>query len=331
LNITAPHNDDVSVNGFGTEDINFVTVTWIDQFTAGGAYEALGGTVVATGNDQIPQGIFPFNDIEVGFSCGDWLETCATCKGISDSSTVDEGESVCSLAFRDLDLSGGPIDPILDKEPDDVVCNFDGPHDGALVLIGVTATDNVINLIGPENTGDWAGIDYAVGLGDEPPTPTPTPTPGCDGTPTACFEDPICEDNTALCGGLGEQLGGQSGVNCNDGIDNDDNDQTDCADFKCDGIAVLDPDNPEGPTIAVCEFGLETNCTDGFDNDTNGLTDCDDTGFCSTAEVCETGGGGGSSGSCSIATGSVGLANALILLVPAFGIGFRRIRRRLSK
>ncbi len=54
---------------------------------------------------------------------------------------------------------------------------------------------------------------------------------------------------------------------CNDGIDNDGNGLTDCADPNCVGET--------GPEGVVCE-AFETTCNDGFDNDGDGLVDCDD-------------------------------------------------------
>jgi len=88
---------------------------------------------------------------------------------------------------------------------------------------------------------------------------------------------------------------------------------------------------------AVCDGvggATEIDCDDGFDNDVNTFADCKDEA-CADLEVCDTGGtGGGGGGGCSVAAATTGLgsmANALVLLIPAFGIGVRRIRRRLSK
>ncbi|MFT5587187.1 MAG: hypothetical protein ACI9VR_004795 [Cognaticolwellia sp.] len=52
---------------------------------------------------------------------------------------------------------------------------------------------------------------------------------------------------------------------CADGVDNDQDGLTDCADDDCDGDAVCDKDEGE-PEI----------CDDGLDNDLDGQADCDD-------------------------------------------------------
>ncbi|MBN1495010.1 hypothetical protein JW911_04755 [Candidatus Peregrinibacteria bacterium] len=55
---------------------------------------------------------------------------------------------------------------------------------------------------------------------------------------------------------------------CNDGVDNDNDGKTDCADFDC--------VNHTGPNGMICEYQTETRCADGHDNDADGLTDCAD-------------------------------------------------------
>jgi hypothetical protein len=52
---------------------------------------------------------------------------------------------------------------------------------------------------------------------------------------------------------------------CNDGLDNDGDGQTDCADANCVG--------QPGPGGVLCQ-ATETTCDDGFDNDGDGLVDC---------------------------------------------------------
>jgi len=277
----------------------FVAAAWTDLYLP--EYVAITGTAAT---DPF-LGLNIIDDKESPVSCGDFSFECVIAAGVT-------------LALPSLlDIPG----------TENIVCDKSTQTKGLVDLNALVVSDNMIALEGMYRDGaeENGGMDYVVVVDAQEVTPPPVEV--CDGTPTSCFEDPLCADNTGLCASLGEILGGQAAVNCNDfdpdtgePIDNDGNGQANCADFKCDTVMTVD---------GTCQFGIETNCTDGFDNDANGLTDCADTGFCSTDEECDTGGGGG--GSCSIATGSVGLANALILLVPVFGIGFRRIRRRLSK
>jgi hypothetical protein len=56
--------------------------------------------------------------------------------------------------------------------------------------------------------------------------------------------------------------------NCKDGIDNDGDSYTDCADGQCNSL--------EGPNGQVCEPYMETTCNDNEDNDGDGLVDCAD-------------------------------------------------------
>ena len=65
-------------------------------------------------------------------------------------------------------------------------------------------------------------------------------------------------------------------TSCDDGVDNDGDGLTDCADSDCNGVG--DCESPE------------TTCDDGIDNDSDGVTDCDDAncygvGTCAMPEV----------------------------------------------
>lgn len=55
---------------------------------------------------------------------------------------------------------------------------------------------------------------------------------------------------------------------CNNGIDDDSDTYTDCADSECDGQT--------GQSGETCEYGTEVSCEDGYDNDADGSTDCVD-------------------------------------------------------
>ena len=157
-----------------------------------------------------------------------------------------------------------------------------------------------------EDDQEQGGLDYAAlvdpAAGEEPPVD--------------CSVDPcsLAPDCTSEC----------QDVLCSDGLNS-------CIDNPviCDGEEVV--------TGAVCDGeggATEIACNDTFDNNLNGDVDCDDAA-CADLEVCDTSGtGGGGSSGCSVAAATTGLgsmANALVLLIPAFGIGVRRIRRRLSK
>lgn len=100
-------------------------------------------------------------------------------------------------------------------------------------------------------------------------------------------------------------------TNCADGIDNNGNGNTDCADLACDGVG-----NCENPKEKTCNDSVdnngdtrtdcadydcygkgyceplganrkETNCTDGKDNDGNGKIDCKDSACCNADGTCK--------------------------------------------
>lgn len=285
VNIIAPY-DNLTLDEDLREDFNLATAAWADTYTGSGAYIADTGTVTATGNDDLPVGVFNFDEIEIPISCGDFASACATCTGINDVNGTDEG-STCN------------------DEEGDILCS-DANDSGFLALIGVDAVDNVFALTGQGDTNDTQGLDYAalVSLGDdgiEPPV-------DCDAVADVCAE----EECVAEC------IAQECVTNA------------DCSKDVCDGQSI--------EAGSVCSGGVatETDCTDVLDNDGDTLTDCDDTDCADTAactEVPDDGEGGGDGG-CSIAAASTGLgsmANALVLLIPAFGIGARRIRQRLNK
>ncbi len=89
------------------------------------------------------------------------------------------------------------------------------------------------------------------------PTPTPTPTPTVTPTPTPTVTPSPTPTITPP----------PPVEVCNDGIDNDGDFFTDCADFDCVGQT--------GPCGETCEQPEDT-CSDGFDNDGDGRADCAD-------------------------------------------------------
>ena len=77
---------------------------------------------------------------------------------------------------------------------------------------------------------------------------------------------------------------------CADGIDNNCNNQIDCADLVCDGFACPNNGTCNGTT---CMASMEI-CSDGVDNNTNGLIDCADPDcvigmMCTDSNACTTG------------------------------------------
>jgi hypothetical protein len=92
----------------------------------------------------------------------------------------------------------------------------------------------------------------------------------------ACSPAPasfVCGGGTCQCNG-GAPLPEDGGVACRDGVDDDCNGYTDCADPACD----LESCNPDGGAGCVCagHKATELNCGDLLDNDNDGLTDCAD-------------------------------------------------------
>ena len=84
---------------------------------------------------------------------------------------------------------------------------------------------------------------------------------GCGASCGTCGDGEVCgESNT--CGALGSEGGEapQFETNCNDGIDEDEDNLTDCADSDCIGVLGC----------------VETDCDDGIDNEGDGLPDCHD-------------------------------------------------------
>ena len=178
------------------------------------------------------------------------------------------------------------------------------------------------------------GIDAGIPSTDDV-IPVPPP-PMCEldpetGLPIDC-SDPLCKP----LDGCENPNFPPDGSLCTDGIDNDEVDGTDCADFGCDGFVV------DSGTGVQCESSGETSCADEFDNDNNGFTDCgllggDPDPNCVAIGACgEPDTGGGGSGGCTVAAGPVtsgsSAANFLLPLLPLAGVfAARRIIRRRRK
>jgi len=190
----------------------------------------------------------------------------------------------------------------------------------------------------PESCPPVQGCFIRIGIDEGIPStddvePTP-PVPTCefiDGEPNCA--DPLCKQFVG-CENFAE--GSPEGL-CSDGIDNDEVDGTDCADFGCDGFLI-----PEGDG-AQCEAGGETSCDDGIDNDNNGLIDCGEGDILAADPNCVEIGAcdgpstdGTGSGGCTVAAGPVtsgsSAANFLLPLLPLAGVfAVRRIIRRRRK
>ena len=256
---------------------------------------------------------------------------------------VNTGADLVLFSYSDLGLCCNNINHECQApadgsfEPDDCLGNgFGSPgvyQPGAVVTTfgSFAMNDDAEN---PQSCGGpLPGCFFRIGLNESIPstddvTPVP-PEPECDfidGEPNC--ENPLCKQEDGC-----ENFNNPEEGLCEDGIDNDGFDGTDCADFGCDGFII---DSESG---AACESGGETSCDDGFDNDNNGLTDCDNPPDpnCEAIGACDSppsGGGGG----CTVASaagavaGGTAAANFLLPLIPVAGAyALRRIRRRKEK
>jgi hypothetical protein len=117
-----------------------------------------------------------------------------------------------------------------------------------------------------------------------------------------------------------------------------------CTDFSACFIRLgIDEALPISEEFTPPPPPAEDVCDDGVDNDGDGLVDCNDAD-CAGDPACAptptptptpTPRRGGGGGGCAIAGDTVqtgtAIANVLLPLVPAFGIGFRVLRRRVKK
>ncbi|MGV7223149.1 MAG: hypothetical protein ACQ9MH_16660 [Nitrospinales bacterium] len=102
------------------------------------------------------------------------------------------------------------------------------------------------------------------GGGTLPPPPPPPPAEICnDGVDNDQDGQIDCADSD--CSNASNCNTPVIETNCSDGVDNDQDGQIDCADSDCD-------------SASNCNSSvIETNCSDGVDNDQDGFTDCADT------------------------------------------------------
>jgi hypothetical protein len=195
----------------------------------------------------------------------------------------------------------------LDPDPGNLyVCDKSTETLGLVQLLDIDTLDflgdgNYAAIAGGNNS-EYAGLHYVTEVAAAP-APTPPPV---DCTADPCSKLPDC---TSEC----------EDITCTD--------LASCSNTVCDGVEVVDG--------ATCSGGeaTETDCADETDNDGDGSEDCDDSD-CENDTACIIDIVISSDSGCSVATAATGLgsmASALVLLVPAFGIGARRIRKRLSK
>ncbi|MCA9686273.1 MAG: M4 family metallopeptidase, partial [Myxococcales bacterium] len=140
-------------------------------------------------------------------------------------------------------------------------------------------------------SGGSGDADLYVKLGSQPTTSSYDCRPYLNGNEETCEFNPSQDGNysvmirgyTAYSGTTltVSTIGGQPPQNdpevCDDGIDNDNDGTTDCADSDCTDDAACQPQ----PEAEVCD--------DGIDNDNDGTTDCADSD-CSGDAACQGGG-----------------------------------------
>lgn len=91
------------------------------------------------------------------------------------------------------------------------------------------------------------------------------------GCPETATESDTSGDIGADC--TGDGCGSSALVErCTNGVDDDEDGTTDCADEEC-------------ATVEACEPGFEKSCDDGFDNDGDGISDCNDSD-CNNVGTC---------------------------------------------
>ena len=171
------------------------------------------------------------------------------------------------------------------------------------VLLGVsgcsfTETPGLPELHFACSKTDDCASDYICAAGECKPKSACAAVEICDnGVDDTCdnlvdCEDPACGGKacnavagfqcggsmTCTCGGLGGAPEPNGETLCGDGLDNDCNGKTDCADAACDGKGCGNSRTCQGG-ICVCPYGtdsVETSCGDGVDNDCDGKVDCAD-------------------------------------------------------
>jgi hypothetical protein len=230
------------------------------------------------------------------------------------------GNSVCEIASGETfctcpaDCAGTPEDPEVTCD-DGVDNDCDGQTDcldtdchGAAACCGDGVQDSVEECdLGAGNSnapGATCRLDCTLaGCGDGIIDPGETCDDGAansDTAPDACRTtcvpagcgDGVCDSNEDICINCVIDCPGNvenPEVTCNDGVDNDCDGDTDCADLDC----INDPINlwnccDDGicdPTENQCicpndcpgtELGTELTCNDGLDNDCDGPIDCAD-------------------------------------------------------
>ena len=214
------------------------------------------------------------------------------CKAIKDNTFLDgHRDQNCNGLFDDVDGDGelAGVDPddydvrITSSNPvlTEVQKDSQAAMNEAYPKGADTCTDTVVTPKGPcgDNPCQNGGVCSATGAGDEFSCSCPEGSSG-----------DTCQDGASLCG---------------DGIDNDENGKTDCADPGCgnaancttetlcddsvdnDGDFKTDCDDPDCSEAVNCKSGDDTEliCDDGNDNDSDGDTDCADSD-CSSNAVC---------------------------------------------
>ena len=295
---------------------DIIGITFIDQYNAD---DTLGYRAIAGETTWSP---FIHDSVETRSSCTPITNSCFNNFGLNGQ--VPQ----LDLLVDNTQICGGAsvnLDPNLNRVLGWVRLLIDGyePLQNQLGVVAYTFFTGGSIRAGAE----WMNVK---GVSSTPPNECPL---NPDGSPSDC--------SLAACKPLDgcenpNQTNGD-GVNfCQDGVDNDGVNGTDCQDFGCDGFVAITSE--EGEVTGPCESAGETSCADGFDNDLNGFIDCgllggdpDPTcvanGECGDDDDDNTGSGG-----CSVAasaTAGTAAASFLLPLLPLAGAyALRSIRKR---
>lgn len=132
----------------------------------------------------------------------------------------------------------------------------------------------VCDLVMPDSCSNKIG--YICGLNSCILTPAPSENDAStcsDGIDNDCDKNTDCADSSCANKGPAEN----TQATCSDKKDNDCDGKIDCADPGCNGIFN---------GIFTCEYP-ERNCLDEFDNDGSGVADCYDTSCCTDSHTCK--------------------------------------------
>jgi prepilin-type N-terminal cleavage/methylation domain-containing protein len=216
----------------------------------------------------------------VGEECSDDCASETHCSDQMDNdqdSSTDGDDADCASAETDCgDLSDNDGDGYVDCEDSD--CAEDPSCDPSEDCANGVDDDGDTNIDCAD--ADCETVERCTGIEvscDDAADNDEDTFADCDDTDCAEAENccDICDSAGSCydeCGCYGDPYCGES--SCVDGVDNDENGNTDCADATC----------AEDPSCAPSEAGF---CADGQDNDEDGDYDCDDSECTGEPDVCD--------------------------------------------